>query len=148
MKPLIMLNLLNLPFLFVCLTIVKDFCYSSFVFAKFNLIASKLVALDARLNMMLKKFSFNATPKITTAVLCNLFIVYDFLVLFVLSVTLAKQKECFMKGQLNMLGLIITVLFTNLLMTAQVSNICLIMCLCIHHCLRHNHLFTTVTNFI
>ena len=59
----------------------------------------------------------------------------------------AKQKKL-AKGQLNILGLIITVLFTNISTTAQVSNICLILLLYICHCLRHHYLFKTVTNLI
>ena len=65
--------------IFVCMPYYsKNFCYSSFVFAKFNLITSKLVALDARLNMMLKKFGFNATPKIKQlfCVICLLFMIF------------------------------------------------------------------------
>ena len=46
-----------------------------------------------------------------------------------------------------MLGLIITVPFTNTSTTAQVSNIFAILRLCIRHCLRHHYLFKTVTNF-
>ena len=42
---------------------IKDFRYSSLDCAKFDLIASKLVPLDSRLNKMLTKFSFIAKPK-------------------------------------------------------------------------------------
>ena len=88
--------------------------------------------------MVLIKLSFIATPEIKQlfCVIQLLFIL--FLVLVVVPITLAKQKE-----QLIMLGLILTVLFANILTTAQVSNICLILRLCICHCLRHHHLFKT-----
>ena len=59
------------------------------------------------------------------------------------SITLAKQKEHYMKGQLNMCGLSKTALFTNISTTALVFNICLILHLCIRHFLRHQHLFKT-----
>ena len=71
-----------------------------------------------------------------------------FLVPVVVPHTLAKQKEHYMKGQLNMLGLTITALLTNSVasMTAQVFNICWILRLRIRHFLRHQHLFKTLTN--
>ena len=57
-----------------------------------------------------------------------------FPVLVVVPIILAKQKELYMKGQLNMLGLIIkddNKTDDNISTTAQVSNICLILRLCI-----------------
>ena len=87
--------------------------------------------------MVLIKLSFIATPEIKQ-LFCVIQLFILFLVLVVVPITLAKQKE-----QLIVLGLILTVLFANLLTTAQVSNICLILRLCICHCLRHHHLFKT-----
>ena len=66
-----------------------------------------------------------------------------FHVLVVVPIKLAKQKEHYMKGKLNMLGLTIAVLFTTISTTALVFNICLILRLCIRHFLRHQHLFKT-----
>ena len=126
----------------------EDFRYSSLACAKFDLIASKLVPLDSRLNMMLIKLSFIATPKIKQLFCVIRLLFRIFLVLVVVPITLAKQKELYMKGQLSMLGLISTVLFSNISAIAQASNICLILRLFIHHCLRHHQLFKTVTNFI
>ena len=62
---------------------------------------------------MLIKLSFISITKIKQlfCVIRLLFIV--FLVLVVVPITLAKQKERYMKGQLNVLGAIIIVLFTN-----------------------------------
>ena len=95
------------------------------------------------------KSEFYCNIKDETALLSNSFVVMIFhALLVVVSVTLAKQKEHYMKGQLNMLGLTITVLFTNILMTALVFNICLILRLCICHLLHHQHLLKTVTNLI
>ena len=93
--------------------------------------------------MILIKLIFTATQKIKQlfCVIRLLFII--FVVLVVVPNTLAKQKERYMKGQLNMLELVITVLFANISTTAQVSNICLILPLCISHCLCHHHLFKT-----
>ena len=93
--------------------------------------------------MILIKLLFTATQKIKQllCVIRLLFII--FVVLVVVPNTLAKQKERYMKGQLNMLELVITVLFANISATAQVSNICLILPLCISHCLCHHHLFKT-----
>ena len=87
--------------------------------------------------MVLIKLSFIATSEIKQ-LFCVIQLFILFLVLVVVPITLAKQKE-----QLIVLGLILTVLFANLLTTAQVSNICLILRLCICHCLRHHHLFKT-----
>ena len=87
--------------------------------------------------MVLIKLSFIATPEIKQ-LFCVIQLFILFLVLVVVPITLAKQKE-----QLIVPGLILTVLFANLLTTAQVSNICLILRLCICHCLRHHHLFKT-----
>ena len=145
MKALIMLNHLRYwPFTLVCLTnVITDFCYSSLACSKFNLIASKLVPLVSRLNMMLIKVSFIPISmiKLLFCVICLLFII--FVVLIVVPITFAKQKKSYMKGQLNIIGLIITMLFTNIPMNAQVCNICLILRLCIRHYLRHQHLFKT-----
>ena len=115
------------PFKFVCLTaVIKDVSYSNLACAKFDLIASKLVLLKSRLNILLIKLSFIVTPKIKQlfCIFCLFFTI--FLVLVLVLVTLSKQKECYMKGQLNMLGLIVTVLFTNISTTAQVSCFCCI----------------------
>ena len=113
---------------------MKDFCYSNLAWAKLTLIASKLVLLDSGLNMMLLKSIFIPTPKIKQlfCVICLLFTI--FLVLVLVSIALAKPKKLYMKGQLKMVGLIRTVLFTTISTTAQVSNICLILRHCIRHC--------------
>ena len=91
--------------------------------------------------MVLIKLSFIATPEIKQ-LFCVIQLFILFLVLVVVPITLAKQKE-----QLIVLGLILTVLFANLLTTAQLSNICLILRLCICHCLRH-HTYSKLTNLI
>ena len=114
-------------FMFVFLTaVIKDVSYSNVACAKFDLIASKLVLLKSRLHILLIKLSFIVTPKIKLlfCIFCLFFTI--FLVLVVVLITLSKQKECYMKGQLNMLGLIVTVLFTNISTTAQVSCCCCI----------------------
>ena len=98
--------------------------------------------------MMLIKLSFIATPKIKQLFCVFSLLFMIFIVLVMVPITLAKQKEQYMKGQWNMLGLVITVLFTTISTTAQVSNIWLILRLCIHHFLRHYHLLNTVTNLI
>ena len=127
-KALIMLNHQRYcAFMFVFLTaVIKDVSYSNVACAKFDLIASKLVLLKSRLNILLIKLSFIVTPKIKLlfCIFCLFFTI--FLVLVVVLITLSKQKECYMKGQLNMLGLIVTVLFTNISTTAQVSCCCCI----------------------
>ena len=70
--------------------------------------------------MILIKLSSIATPKIKQLFcgICLLFM--NFLVLVVVQITLAKQNERYMKEQLNMLGLIRTVLF----MTSQRLHRC------------------------
>ena len=125
---------------------LQDFRYSSLVCAKVDLIASKLVTLDSRFNMMLIKLGFIATPKIKQ-LFCVIRFFFMIVVLVVVPVTLVKQKR-YMRGQLSMLGLIRTVLFRTISVTAQVSTICLIFCLFVGHCLRHRHLFETATNLI
>ena len=60
-----------------------DFRHSSRASTKFNLIASKLVPLDSRLNMMLIKLSFTAIPKIKQQ-LCEIHLLFmSFIVLIV-----------------------------------------------------------------
>ena len=89
--------------------------------------------------MMLIKLSFIATLKIKQLLCVIGFLFKIFLILVVVLITLAKQKDCYIKGQLNILELIITVLFTNISTTAQVSDIRLILRPCIRHCLRYHH---------
>ena len=94
-KAPIMLNHLRYwSFTFLYLTIaIKNFRYSSLVCARFDLIGSKLFPLDLGPNMMLIKLSFIATLKIKQLfyVICLLFMI--FLVLVVVPITLAKEKE-------------------------------------------------------
>ena len=56
----------------------KDFRYSSLVYAKFNLIVSKLVPLDLRPKYDVNKIEFYSNTKDKTAVLSNSFVVCDF----------------------------------------------------------------------
>ena len=75
---------------------IKDFRYASLACAKVDLIVSKLVPLDSILNMMLIKLVFIATPKIKQLLCVIRLFFMIFLVLVVVPVTLAKQKECYM----------------------------------------------------
>ena len=139
MRALIMLNYLRYwPFTLACLTIaIKEFRYSSLFCAKFDLLGSKLVLSDSTLNVMLIQLSFIATPKIKQLFFVNFLLFMIFIVLVVMPITLIKQKERYMKGQLNMFELVITVLLTNISTIAQVLNICLTLRLSIRNCLRH-----------
>ena len=116
--------------------------------SQINLIASNFVPLDSRPNMILIKLSFIATPRIKQLFWVIRVYFINFHALVVVPITLAKQKEHCMKGQLDMLGLTITKLFTNLSTIALVFNICLILHLCFRHFLRYQHPFKTVTNSI
>ena len=84
---------------------------------------SKLIPLDQRVNMRLIKLSFIATLKIKQLLCVIRLLFMTFLVLVVETILFAKQKEHDMKGQFNMLGLGITVLFTNISMTGQVLDV-------------------------
>ena len=140
MKELAMLNHLKYwPFIFR---------YSSLTCIKFHLIVSKLDPLDSRNKMMLIKLSFILTPNIEHLFCVILLAFMIFLALVVLGITFSKQKVCYMKRQLNMLGLIIIVLFTNISTTRQVSKICLILRICIRLFLHDPHFLKTVTNLI
>ena len=131
MKELAMLNHLKYwPFIFR---------YSSLTCIKFHLIVSKLDPLDSRNKMMLIKLSFILTPNIEHLFCVILLAFMIFLALVVLGITFSKQKVCYMKRQLNMLGLIIIVLFTNISTTGQVSKICLILRICIRLFLHDPH---------
>ena len=60
------------------------------------------------------KLSFIAAPKIKQLFCVIRLLFMIFLVLVVVPITLAKEKEYYMKRKLTMLGLITTVLFTKL----------------------------------
>ena len=65
--------------MFICLTrATKDFRYLSLVYAKFNLIVSKLVPLDLRPKYDVNKIEFHSNTKDKTAVLSSSFVVCDF----------------------------------------------------------------------
>ena len=100
---------------------LKDFRHSSLACAKFDLMALNLVPTR---NMMLIKLGvLQATPKIKQLFYKIYLLFMIFLVLAVVPITLPKPKEYYMKGQLNMLGLITSALFTNISTTTWVSNI-------------------------
>ena len=78
--------------------------------------------------------SFFGNTRCKTTVLCNSFVVYDFFLSWLSRQVHWQNRKSFTKGQLNMLRLIITVLFTNIWTTTQlVTNIYLILHICIHH---------------
>ena len=81
------------------------------------------------------EYYFNTKQK--TAALSNSLLFMIFHVMVLVPITFAKQKEYYMKGQLNMLGLTLTVLTTIISRTGQMFTICLILRLCIHHFLHH-----------
>ena len=114
----------------------------------FHIVALKLAPLDSRLNMMLTKLSFTATPNIKQ-LLCVIFLLFMiFLVLVAVQITLAKQEESYKKALLNVVGLIITVL----LQTSQRLHMCpTFVWYCVFafvNFLRHHYPFKTVTNLI
>ena len=98
--------------------------------AKFDLIASKLVPLFKTQNDVNEiKFYLNTT---------------DGVQMVVVPITLAKQEEHYMKGHLNILGLMATALCKH----RKVSNIRLKLHLYIRHYLCHHHLFKTVKIYL
>ena len=101
---------------------------------KFTLIAPKTRSIRFMTQYDVNKIEFYCNMKDKTAVLCNSLIVYNFLVLVVVPITSAKQNKRYMNSMLNMLGLIITVLYANISKTVQVSNISLILRMCICNC--------------
>ena len=108
----------------------------------------KTISIRFRTQYDVNKIEFYCSSKDKTAVLCNFFVVYDFSCPGCGTNYISKTERTLYERTIEHAWMIITVLLTNISTTAQVSNICLILCLCIRHFLRHHHQFKTVTNVI
>ena len=108
----------------------------------------KALSIRFRTQYDVNKIEFYCNTKDKTAVLCNFFVVYDFSCPGCGTNYISKTERTLYERTIEHAWMIITVLFTNISTTAQVSNICLILRLSICHFLRHHHQFKTVTNLI
>ena len=94
------------------------------------------------------KIEFYYNTKDKTAVFSNSFLVYNFSCPGCGANYIGKIERTLYERTVEHAWMTIAVLFTNILMTALVFNICLILHFCICHFLRHQHIFKTVTNLI